>query len=122
MGKISASFMAAGVKSVFNSSEWKPVGDPVSLVDFLNAMTPGLGSQIEGNKAEVVAVEFGDGSVGNRLEIPFKDGNVIQLKLSGKSSLSEGDYVDISTITGQELKKIGQDNIVRFDGKILEEE
>lgn len=122
MGKISASFLAAGVKSVFNSSEWKPVGEPVSLVDFLNAMTPGLGGQIEGNKAEVVAVEFGDGGIGNRLEIPFKDGTVIQLKLSGKSSLSEGDVVDITTIKGQELKKLGQDNIVRFDGEILEEE
>lgn len=119
MTRFSASFLAAEAKSTFNGSSWTPVREAYSLKDIWEETHPGLYSQIDGDTAEVTATEFKDG-VGLRIEVPFKDGTSLELKLSGKSNLEEGDKVAISSITGQELKKIGSENIVRYDGRRVE--
>ena len=120
MAKISASFVAAAQKSMFNSSEWKPFGEKFSLKDIWDVTNPGLYDNVEGDVAEVTATEFADGQVGLRINVPFKDGTSIELKLSGRSDLEEGDKVKISSITGQELHKVGSDPIVRYDGTVAE--
>ena len=120
MAKLSQSFVTAAGKAMFNSSEWKPFGDKFSLKDIWDVTNPGLYEEINGDEAEVTATEFSDGQIGLRITVPFKDGTSIELKLSGKSELEEGDKVKVSTITGQELHKVGQDPIVRYDGEVAE--
>lgn len=115
----SASFIAAEASSTFNSSSWTPVGEAYSLEDIWAETHPGLYENIKGDTAEVTATNFTDG-VGLRINVPFKDGSSLELKLSGKSNLEEGDKVLISSITGQELKKVGSKNIVRYDGELAE--
>lgn len=114
---LSPAFMAATDKAMFNASEWKPSGEKISLKDIWNVTNPGLYENIKGNTAKIVAVDFADGNIGLRIEIPFKDDTSIQLKLSGRSELEEDDEVKIDTITGQELHKAGSEPIVRFDGE-----
>lgn len=120
MAKISAAFMSAAANSMFNKSEWRPVGEAYSLEDIWDAQYPdsGLYSQIDGDEAEVVAVDFESGDTALRLEIPFKDGTSIQLKLA-KGDYDEGDKVKISSIKGQELRKVGADPIVRYSGEVI---
>ena len=101
MAKLTTTFLAAAAKSMFNSSEWRPFGEKFSLKDIWDVTNPGLYDQIDGDTAEVTATEFADGQVGLRISVPFKDGTNIELKLSGRSELEEGDLVLISTITGQ---------------------
>ena len=117
---IAKSFLAVAANSVFNSSEWKPFGEKYSLKDIWEAQFPGqdIYSNIDGNEATVVAVDFASGDTALRLEIPFKDGTSVQLKLA-KGDYEEGDKVKIDTITGQELHKVGADPIVRYSGEIL---
>ena len=117
---IAKSFLAVAANSVFNSSEWKPVGEAYSLKDIWEAQFPGqdLYGNIDGDEAEVVAVDFASGDTALRLEIPFKDGTSVQLKLA-KGDYEEGDKVKISTITGQELRKVGSDPIVRYSGEVI---
>lgn len=114
--KFSAAFFAAVSNSMFNGSQWMPTGEKYSLKDIWAETNPGLYDQIDGDEATVTATEFQDGSTSLRIEVPFKDGSAIQLKLSGKSELEEDDKVKISSIYGQELKKAGSDPIVRYDG------
>lgn len=116
----SATFLVAAKKSVFNSSEWKPFGPSYTLKEIWDVTDPGLYDQIDGDTAEVTATEFADGQIGLRITVPFKDGSSIELKLSGKSDLEEGDKVKVSTIKGQELHKAGQDPIVRYDAELAE--
>lgn len=120
MANFSSSFLAAAQKSVFNSSEWKPFGQKYTLKDIWAVTNPGQYAQIDGDVATVTATTFSDGQVGLRLTIPFKDGSSVELKLSGKTTLEEGDKVKIDSIMGQELHKIGQDPIVRYDGELAE--
>lgn len=120
MAKFNQGFVSAVSKSMFNSSEWKPVGEKYSLKEIWDATNPGLYDQIDGTTAEVTLTEFADGQTGYRITVPFKDGSQVELKLSGKSTLEEGDIVKIDSITGQELRKVGQDPIVRFDAVIAE--
>lgn len=115
---ISKSMAQAAAKSMFSPSEWKPVGDPVNLKDLWEVTNPGLYDEIEGETAEVTAASFKDGTVGMRITISFKDGETMDLRLSGKSDLEEGDLVSISSITAQELKKVGRDTIVRYDAEV----
>lgn len=115
MGNVSQSLLQAEATSFFNSSEWKAVGKPVSLEDIWAEKHPGLFDEIDGD-AEVTATEFPDGSVGMRLTVHFKDGGSVELKLSSKSELEEGDMVDPNTITIQELHKAGEKPIARYDG------
>ena len=121
MAKISASFLAVAGNSLFNNSEWKPFGEAYKLKDIWEAQfpdQPNLYDDIQGDEAEVVAVEFASGDTALRLEIPFKDGTSVQLKLA-KGDYDEGDKVKISTITGQELHKVGADPIIRYSGEVI---
>lgn len=115
---LSNSFINAFTKSQFNPSEWKPFGDKYSLQDVWNITNPGAWEEIDGDVAEVTATAFKDGQVGLRITVPFKDGSSVDLKLSGRSTLEEGDKVKISSITCQELHKMGQEPIVRYDGEL----
>lgn len=120
MAKISASFLAVASNAMFNSSEWRPVGDAYSLKDIWEAQF-GADSpygNIDGDVATVVAVEFASGDTALRLEIPFKDGTSVQLKLA-KGDYDEGDKVKISSIKGQELRKVNSDSIVRYSGEVI---
>ena len=120
MAKISASFLAVAGNSMFNSSEWRPYGEAYALKDIWDAQFPGqdLYGNIQVDEAEVVAVEFASGDTALRLEIPFKDGTSVQLKLA-KGDYDEGDKVKISSITGQELHKVGADPIIRYSGEVI---
>lgn len=118
MAKLSSGFIAAATKAMFNSSEWKPFGEKFTLKEIWDITNPGLYDQIDGDTAEVTATEFADGEISLRLTVPFKDGSSIELKLSGKSDLEEGDKVKVSSIKGQELHKVGSDPIVRYDGEV----
>lgn len=122
MAKLSASLIAAARKAMFNPNKWNPVGDPVSLKDVWSVTAPGLYKKIDGDTAEVVEVIFPDGSTGKRIAVPIKNGDPVEIPVSTESDLEEGDFVKISTIMGQELEKAGQDNIIRFDAEIAEEE
>jgi len=120
MAKKIALSLVAVTNAMFNASEWKPFGEKYTLKEVWDETNPGLYDQIDGNEAEVTATTFQDGQTGLRITIPFKDGSNIELKLSGRSDLDEGDKVLIDTIWCQELHKVGSDPIVRFDGKIAD--
>ena len=111
------SFLVAVSNSQFNPSEWKPFGEKYSLKEVWDVTSPGSYEQIAGDTAEVTATEFADGGIGLRISVPFKDGSTVELKLSGRSELEEGDKVKIDSITCQELHKLGNDPIVRYDGE-----
>lgn len=118
--KIDNRFIIASRKATFNPSEWRPEGDPISLEELWEMENPGLFESIEG-PAEVTSTQFKDGSIAYRLTVPFKNGSTIDLKLSPKSELEIGDRVNCDTITATLLTKVGQDDIVRFDGEPLDE-
>ena len=120
--KMSQSLIAAEAKSVFNANGWDPVDEPWPLKELWAVTRPGVYEKIVGDKAPVTLTTFEDGSIGKRISITIKgQSKPIELKVSSKSDLEEGDYVRISTITGQELSKIGSDNILRYDGELFEE-
>lgn len=122
MAKFSASLIAAAKKAMFNANKWSPVGEPVSLKDLWAVTAPGLYKKIDGTTAEVTEVIFSDGSTGTRIAIPIKGGKPVEIPVSTESELAEGDIVKISTIMGQELEKAGQENIIRFDAELAEED
>lgn len=116
---VSSRYAAAASTSFFNQSNWTPVGDPVGYPECLDACFPGASRQVEGNIAEVVTLEFENG-FSDRLIVPLKGGKELQLKLSGETTLVEGDQVDITTLKGQLLEKAGSKDIVRYDAPALE--
>ena len=122
---ISKSFLAVASQSVFNSSEWKPVGNKYTLEEICEAGALGFSyKDIDGDEAEVTETEFSDGSTTLRLVVSLKDGQEPELK-AGKgiqNNLDDGDKVKLSLIYGQELHKAGQDNIIRYDVWESEEE
>jgi len=118
MANISNAFLSVEDQSLFNSSEWKPVpGEQHSLKDIWAVKHPGMYDQIDGDTAAVTCTQFESG-IGKRLTISFKDGSTIDLKLSGRSNLSEGDEVKVDTIKGQLLRKLGQKDIIRYDAEL----
>lgn len=125
MKKLSVSFLAMASSSVFNSSEWKPVGDKYTLEEICGNGALGFAyKDIEGTEAEVTETEFSDGSTALRLTITLKDGQQPELK-AGKAiqnGFDEGDKIPLSLIYGQELRKAGQDSIIRYDVWESEEE
>jgi hypothetical protein len=125
MKKLSVSFMSVAQQSVFNSSEWKPVGDAYTLEEICAAGALGFSyKDIEGSEAEVTETEFQSGDTALRITVTLKDGQTPELK-AGKNiqdNYDEGDKLPISLIYGQELKKAGQPSIVRFDVWASEEE
>ena len=109
--------MAVAQQSVFNSSEWKAVGDSYTLEEICKETGLFDYSDIDGDEAEITEVEFSDGSTTLRIAVPFKNGTSIELK-AGKAvqnGFDEGDKVKISLIYGQELRKAGQPSIIRYD-------
>ena len=119
---LTASFLSAAKKAMFNPNSWKPVGDPVPLKEIWDAMSPGMYEEIDGNVATVTSVTFEDGNTAYRISIPMKGGDAVELNLSPQSDLTEDDEVDISSITGQLLRKAGQDDIIKYDGELYEDE
>lgn len=119
---LTASFLSAAKKAMFNPNSWKPVGDPVSLKEIWDAMSPGMYEEIDGDVATVTSVTFDDGNTAYRISIPMKGGDAVELNLSPQSDLTEDDEVDISSITGQLLRKAGQDDIIKYDGELYEDE
>ena len=119
---LTASFLSAAKKAMFNPNSWKPVGDPVSLKEIWDAMSPGMYEEIDGDVATVTSVTFDDGNTAYRISIPMKGGDAVELNLSPQSDLTEDDEVDISSITGQLLRKAGQDDIIKYDGDLYEDE
>ena len=119
---LTASFLSAAKKAMFNPNSWKPVGDPVSLKEIWDAMSPGMYEEIDGDVATVTSVTFDDGNTAYRISIPMKGGDAVELNLSPQSDLNEDDEVDISSITGQLLRKAGQDDIIKYDGELYEDE
>ena len=119
---LTASFLSAAKKAMFNPNSWKPVGDPVPLKEIWDAMSPGMYEEIDGDVATVTSVTFEDGNTAYRISIPMKGGDAVELNLSPQSDLTEDDEVDISSITGQLLRKAGQDDIIKYDGELYEEE
>lgn len=117
---LSKSFIAAASSAMFNSNQWAPVGDPVNLREIWAETAPGLYKNIDGDTAEVIGHTFADGSVAYHIAVPIKGGNAIQLRLSPKSDLTEGDIVKVQSIVGQELMKAGQPNIVRYTAELAE--
>lgn len=114
---LSKSFLAAAQTSMFNPSEWKPVGPAYTLKEVWDATNPGLYEEIKGDEAEVISVTFESGDA-LRLEVPFKNGSSVQLKLA-KGDYDEGDKIKISSIMAQELRKVGSDPIVRYSGEVI---
>lgn len=119
---LTASFLSAAKKAMFNPNSWKPVGEPVSLKEIWDAMSPGMYEEIDGDVATVTSVTFDDGNTAYRISIPMKGGDAVELNLSPQSDLTEDDEVDISSITGQLLRKAGQDDIIKYDGELYEDE
>lgn len=119
---LTASFLSAAKKAMFNPNSWKPVGDPVSLKEIWDAMSPGMYEEIDGDVATVTSVTFDDGNTAYRISIPMKGGDAVELNLSPQSDLTEDDEVAISSITGQLLRKAGQDDIIKYDGELYEDE
>ena len=119
---LTASFLSAAKKAMFNPNSWKPVGEPVSLEEIWNAMAPGMYEEIDGDVATVTSVTFDDGNTAYRISVPMKGGDAVELNLSPQSDLTEDDEVAISSITGQLLRKAGQDDIIKYDGELYEEE
>ena len=119
---LTASFLSAAKKAMFNPNSWKPVGEPVSLKEIWDAMSPGMYEEIDGDIATVTSVTFDDGNTAYRISIPMKGGDAVELNLSPQSDLTEDDEVDISSITGQLLRKAGQDDIIKYDGELYEED
>lgn len=119
MAKLSVSMLASAKRAEFNASEWKPTGETHTLKEIWDELHPGQYEQIEGTTAEVIAREFESG-VSLRLEIPFKDGTSTELRLGSKDlegkplGLMEGDEVSIDSIVGQQLRKLGEDEITRY--------
>ena len=119
---LTASFLSAAKKAMFNPNSWKPVGDPVSLKEIWDAMSPGMYEEIDGDVATVTSVTFEDGNTAYRISIPMKGGDAVELNLSPQSDLTEDDEVAISSITGQLLRKAGQDDIIKYDGELYEDD
>ena len=119
---LTASFLSAAKKAMFNPNSWKPVGEPVSLKEIWDAMSPGMYEEIDGDVATVTSVTFDDGNTAYRISIPMNGGDAVELNLSPQSDLTEDDEVAISSITGQLLRKAGQDDIIKYDGELYEED
>lgn len=118
MRQLNQKFLVAAKAAMFNPSTWTPIGEKVPVKDLWAATNPGLFEQVD--HVECVLTTFPDGSVAKRLRVYLKNGQNFELKCSLVSTLEVGDLVDVNTIYAQELTKLGQDNIVRFDGEALE--
>ena len=104
--------------------KWTPIGDAFTLKEICDETGMFNYDDILGDEAELIGIEFGDGSSTLRIAIPFKDGSKTELKagVGIQKHYDEGDKVKVNLIYGQELHKIGHKNIVRYDVWKSEEE
>ena len=116
MATFSKSFVANAGNSVFNDSEWRPTGDAYTLEECSSILGFDY-DDLNGKEAEIVVVTFDDGSSTKRIQLEFKNGTSLQLKAGRniQKNFDEGDTVKHSLIYGQELKKVGQPSVVRYD-------
>ena len=98
-------------------SKWTPIGDAFTLKEICDETGMFNYDDILGDEAELIGIEFADGSSTLRIAIPLKDGAKKELKagIGIQKYYEEGDKVKVNLIYGQELHKIGQPNIVRYD-------
>ena len=98
-------------------SKWTPIGDAFTLKEICDETGMFDYDDILGDEAELIGIEFADGSSTLRIAIPLKDGAKKELKagIGIQNKYEEGDKVKVNLIYGQELHKIGQPNIVRYD-------
>ena len=104
--------------------DWIAVGDKFTLEEICEATSMFSYGDILGDEAKLTEIELADGSTTLRIVIPFKDGTKIELK-AGKgiqSDFADGDNIKVNLIYGQELHKIGQKSIVRYDVWVSEEQ
>lgn len=104
--------------------KWTPIGDAFTLKEICDETGIFNYDDILGDEAELIGIEFGDGSSTLRIAIPFKDGSKTELKagVGIQKHYDEGDKVKVNLIYGQELQKIGHEIIVRYDVWKSEEE
>jgi hypothetical protein len=104
--------------------KWTPIGDAFTLKEIFDETGMFNYDDILGDEAELIGIEFGDGSSTLRIAIPFKDGSKTELKagVGIHKHYDEGDKVKVNLIYGQELQKIGHEIIVRYDVWKSEEE
>ena len=98
--------------------DWTPVGDAYTLEEICDIGALGFAyKDIDGEDAEIIETEFSDGSTALRISVPLKNGKTMELKATKniQNGFDEGDKIKVSLIYGQELHKIEQDNIVRYD-------
>ena len=110
------SFLSLVADSMFNSSDWAPVGEFYTLDEILESGALGFAKK-DVVSTTVREVEFSDGSTTLRIEVLLKNGQKPQLK-AGKAiqcNLDDGVALDMGMLFGQELTKLGQKNIIRFD-------
>ena len=114
--------MIMAAKGVYNPNSWERVTDKngkvvpaVTLKDLWAAAMPGLWKKIDGDTAVVVEDILPSGDRKLRFAIPIKDGKPMELPISSKSALEEGDEVSINDIVAFELCKAGAENITRYD-------
>lgn len=125
---ISQSMLQSASQGIYNPNSWERVKDdegnvvpPVSLKNLWAAAMPGQWKKIDGDKAVVTLTIFPSGDTALRLAIPIKDGEPIELPLSGHSELEEGDEVSVDSIVAFELCKAGAKNITRYDGVAIKD-
>lgn len=98
--------------------DWTPVGDAYAFEEICDTGALGFDyKDIDGEDAEITETELSDGSTTLRISVPLKNGKTRELKATKniQNSFDEGDKIKVSLIYGQELHKIGQDSIVRYD-------
>ena len=105
------------IGKVNNPLEWSPVGDKFTLEEVCEVTEMFNINDVDGEEAEITAVELSEDSISLRISIPFKDGSSIELKAGNtiQKGFEEGDKVKVNLIYGQELHKIGSPSIVRYD-------
>lgn len=121
---ISSAFLRAAKKAQYSNQEWREE-ETISLHDYWDAASPGLWEKIDGNIAEVICKEFTSKTTGEvklalKLSVPLKSGATVELSLSSKSILEEGDEVPIDSIKGTRFSMEGKEDIVRYDGDVIE--
>lgn len=112
---LSTLFIQAAQKATFNPSTWTPQ-ESASLEKLWSITQPGSFENID--HCECVLVPF-DGSFGKKIRVYMKNGGQQDLACSGKSILEEGELVNPKTIMATRLTKLGQKDIVRFDGQAM---
>lgn len=112
---LSMLFIQAAERATFNSSKWTPQ-ESTSLKKLWGISMPGSYENIQ--QCECVMVPF-DGGYGKKIRVTMKNGGQLDLACSGTSLLEEGELVDPATITATRLTKLGQKDIVRFDGQAI---